>query len=257
MINFDKMHGNGNDFIVYNIIESNKKLSKSKIQKLSNRNSGIGFDQAIQIGLPKKDNIDFSIRFFNADGGEASMCLNGIRCAASYVWQNNFAPKKSIIFKTKNREVTCQPLKNMVKVTSKMSSFINDEALRKKLSKIISSKFELVDSGNMHLCIKKSSIQKEDLNAVYKNLAKHIKPLGYNLSLYKISGQNINIRTYENGVGETLSCGSAALAVASICIKDKCKVSSPGGEISFLKKNNDIIEMLGPTEYVYSGQING
>ena len=190
MINFDKMHGNGNDFIVYNIIESNKKLSKSKIQKLSNRNSGIGFDQAIQIGLPKKDNIDFSIRFFNADGGEASMCLNGIRCAASYVWQNNFAPKKSIIFKTKNREVTCQPLKNMVKVTSKMSSFINDEALRKKLSKTINSKFDLVDSGNMHLCIKKSSIQKEDLNAVYKNLAKHIKPLGYNLSLYKISGQN-------------------------------------------------------------------
>ena len=54
-----------------------------------------------------------------------------------------------------------------------------------------------------------------------------------------------------------MSCGSAALAVASICIKDKCKVSSPGGEISFLKKNNDIIEMLGPTEYVYSGQING
>ena len=105
MINFDKMHGNGNDFIVYNIIESNKKLSKSKIQKLSNRNSGIGFDQAIQIGLPKKDNIDFSIRFFNADGGEASMCLNGIRCAASYVWQNNFAPKKSIIFKTKNIEI--------------------------------------------------------------------------------------------------------------------------------------------------------
>ena len=75
------------------------KLSKSKIKILSNRNFGIGFDQVILIGPPTKDSFDFSIRFFNADGGEASMCLNGIRCAASYVWRNNFAPKKSIIFK--------------------------------------------------------------------------------------------------------------------------------------------------------------
>ena len=99
MINFDKMHGNGNDFIVINSIENTYKLSKSKIKILSDRNFGIGFDQIILIDPPTKDSFDFSIRFFNADGGEASMCLNGIRCAASYVWRNNFAPKKSIIFK--------------------------------------------------------------------------------------------------------------------------------------------------------------
>ena len=95
MISFDKMHGNGNDFIVLNSIDNTHKLSKSKIKKLSDRNFGIGFDQVILIGPPTKDSFDFSIRFFNADGGEASMCLNGIRCAASYVWRNNFAPKKS------------------------------------------------------------------------------------------------------------------------------------------------------------------
>ena len=106
MINFDKMHGNGNDFIVINTIENTYKLSKSKIKILSDRNFGIGFDQVILIGPPTKDSFDFSIRFFNADGGEASMCLNGIRCAASYIWRNNFAPKKSIIFKTKNRHVS-------------------------------------------------------------------------------------------------------------------------------------------------------
>ena len=100
MINFDKMHGNGNDFIVINTIENTYKLSKSKIKKLSDRNFGVGFDQVISIGPPTKDSFDFSIRFFNADGGEASMCLNGIRCAASYVWRNNFAPKKSITFIT-------------------------------------------------------------------------------------------------------------------------------------------------------------
>ena len=64
MINFDKMHGNGNDFIVINTIENTHKLSKSKIKKLSDRNFGIGFDQVISIGPPTRDSFDFSIRFF-------------------------------------------------------------------------------------------------------------------------------------------------------------------------------------------------
>ena len=61
MISFDKMHGNGNDFIVLNSIDNTHKLSKSKIKKLSDRNFGIGFDQVILIGPPTKDSFDFSI----------------------------------------------------------------------------------------------------------------------------------------------------------------------------------------------------
>ena len=106
MISFDKMHGNGNDFIVLNSIDNTHKLSKSRIKKLSDRNFGIGFDQVILIGPPTKDSFDFSIRFFNADGGEASMCLNGIRCAAAYVWRNSFAHKKIIKF-TNTIEKVC------------------------------------------------------------------------------------------------------------------------------------------------------
>jgi len=93
MTNFDKMHGSGNDFVVINSIEKKLVLKKSLIKKLSDRNSGIGFDQLILINVPTKDNHDFAVKFFNADGGEASMCLNGIRSAASYIWRHNFAPK--------------------------------------------------------------------------------------------------------------------------------------------------------------------
>ena len=163
MINFDKMHGNGNDLIVINTIENTHKLSKSKIKKLSDRNFGIGFDQVISIGPPTRDSFDFSIRFFNADGGEASMCLNGIRCAASYVWRNNFAPKKSISFKTKSRHVLCEPFNNQVKVLLEKPSAYIDPKLHSKLAKLISDKFHLVDAGNMHLCIKSSSIKNKDL----------------------------------------------------------------------------------------------
>ena len=89
-----------------------------------------------------------------------------------------------------------------------------------------------------------------------KNLEKLIKPFGFNLSIYKVSKNIAEMRTYENGVGETFSCGSAALAVTSLCIKNKFKTISPGGELNFIKKNNANIEMMGPAKYIYSGNID-
>ena len=256
MVSFDKMHGNGNDFIVLNSIENPYKLSQLKSKKLCKRNFDIGFDQVILIQLPKKDDYDFSTRFFNADGSEASMCLNGIRCAASYIWRNNFAPKKSITFKTKNSLVVCEPHKNQIKASLQMPSVHIDTKLELKISKFISGKFIIVNAGNMHLCIKSSSVKNKNLNLIYKNLEKIIKPSGINLTIYKVIGQTAEIRTYENGVGETFSCGSASLAVASLCIKDKFKTVSPGGELSFINKNGANIEMMGPAKYVYSGKVD-
>ena len=256
MTNFDKMHGNGNDFVVINSIEKDLVLRKSLIKKLSDRKCGIGFDQLILISVPVKDNHDFSVKFFNADGGEASMCLNGIRSAASYIWRHDFAPKKSIIIKTKTRLVICKPVGNKIRVDIKISEVYKNDSLYKKISGDISHQFDFVDSGNMHLCIKQSSIKNEDINALYKNLARYIKPLKCNLSIYRISKEQIDIRTYENGVGETLSCGSASLAVASLCIKDKCRVKSSGGALDFIKKNNDTMEMIGPAEFVFSGSFD-
>jgi len=124
MISFDKMHGNGNDFIVLNSIENTYKVSKSIIKKLSDRNFGIGFDQLILIGPPTKDSFDFSIRFFNADGGEASMCLNGIRCAAAYVWRNNFAPRRLLSLKLKIELWFVSPTKTRLRQHSRSRLYI-------------------------------------------------------------------------------------------------------------------------------------
>ena len=111
------------------------------------------------------------------------MCLNGIRCAASYIWRNNFAPKKSITFKTKNKHVLCEPFNNQVKALLEKPSAYIDTKLHSKLTKLISDKFDLVNAGNMHLCIKASSIKNKDLDSIYKNLEKLIKPFGFNLSI--------------------------------------------------------------------------
>lgn len=258
MIDFEKWHGNGNDFVIINTVEKNIKLTKSFIKKISDRNKGIGFDQLIAVGLPTKDDHDFFVRFYNSDSSEASMCLNGIRCASSYIWKNSLAPIKKISFKTKHNNIKCYPENNNdVSVVINKPKEIENPLLKKKLNKIIKSDYFLLNVGNNHLGIYMESIEKFDLNKLYFKLVKLIKKLEINLSIFSMKDNSVRIRTFENGVGETLSCGSASLCVASYILSknNKLKVKSIGGELKF-KNHIDGILMSGPTNYIYKGNIN-
>ena len=256
-LNFEKWHGNGNDFIIINSIEDELKITRNKIIKISDRNIGIGFDQLIKIDLPTKPNKDFFIRFFNADGSEAGMCLNGIRCAAKYIWNNSFAPIGTVNFQTKTKNIVCEPkARKMIQVHIEPPDKIEHKSLYNKLKNKGVNNFFISNIGNNHLCIKMNSIKKIDLNEIYKNLEGIIKELDINLSIFKKDGGSIDIRTYENGVGETLSCGSAALCVASYFLKDKLlRIRSIGGELVFKKNKNGIL-MSGPASFIYRGNIS-
>ena len=258
MINFEKWHANGNDFVIINSIEQSIKLKKSFIKKISNRNKGIGFDQLIVIGLPTKYDHDFFVRFYNSDSSEAGMCLNGIRCASSYIWKNSLAPKKKIFFKTKHVDIKCFPENNKhVSVIIKKPKNILNIQLKKKLGNVLKHDFFLLNIGNNHLGINMDSIEKFDLEGLYEELKKLIQKLEINLSIFSIKDNLINIRTFENGVGETLSCGSASLCAASYILSNKYKiiVSSIGGELKFENHRNGIL-MSGPTNFTYKGNIN-
>jgi len=257
MIEFEKWHGNGNDFVIVNSIEQELKIKKSFIKKISDRNKGIGFDQLIHIGLPTKDQYSFFVRFYNSDGSEAGMCLNGIRCAASYIWKNKFMPISNILVQTKYMDLECIPkLKGKVSVLVNLPSSIQDKNLEQKINKKIKRKFFLSNIGNNHLCIELPSIEKVDLDSIYQELYKIIKDLDINLSIFSKSKEDIHIRTYENGTGETLSCGSAALCVASKSLtRNKVKVISMGGELSFKANKNGIL-MTGPSNFIYQGATN-
>ena len=143
MIKFSKMHGNGNDFVMVNSLEKEFNPKKTLIKNLGDRNLGIGFDQMIHIGAPSKDNRDFTLKFYNADGGQANMCLNGVRCAATYIWDNKFAPKRTLIFQTKKIDIECRPLKEGVEVSLKNPKYFISQDLEKKLSKIIKTSFHI------------------------------------------------------------------------------------------------------------------
>ena len=113
-ITFEKWHGNGNDFVIVNSIDNEIKIKKSFVKTISNRNTGIGFDQLIHICLPTKSDKHFFIRFYNSDGSEAGMCLNGIRCGAKYIWDNSLHPLSPIKIQTKTKNILCSPKKKDV-----------------------------------------------------------------------------------------------------------------------------------------------
>tara|TARA_B100001758_G_C18402632_1_gene609974 strand:+ start:233 stop:1018 length:786 start_codon:yes stop_codon:yes gene_type:complete len=260
MINFEKWHGNGNDFAIINSIENKIKLNKSFIRKTADRNKGIGFDQLIHIGLPTKHDYDFFIRFYNSDGSEAGMCLNGIRCAARYIWNNNLFPLRQIEIQTKRKNLKCSP-KNKNNVSVLIDSPIEmqtPDLEHNTIKKVLGDDFFLSHIGNNHLCVKKKSIDRVNLEELYKNLENVLKKYECNLSIFKKNKGLIQIRTYENGTGETLSCGSAALCVAAKFLvdnKNSLKISSIGGELEF-SFHEDVILMSGPTNFIYKGNVN-
>tara|TARA_B000000475_G_scaffold246310_1_gene219957 strand:+ start:5482 stop:6264 length:783 start_codon:yes stop_codon:yes gene_type:complete len=259
MINFEKWHGNGNDFVIINSIEQKINLKKSSIKNIADRNKGIGFDQLIHVCLPTKDDKDFFVRFYNSDGSEAGMCLNGIRCASRYLWKNTFTPLKNIRIQTKTKDLLCSPVSmNKASVLVDYPHSINKINLIKKIKKKIKREFFLLNFGNNHLCINMNSIDKVDLNLIYRDLEKLIKEFDINLSIFKKNKTSVDIRTFENGVGETLSCGSASLSVASHYLNNgfkSIKISSMGGDLIFRDVKNGIL-MTGPTSFSYEGNVN-
>ena len=166
---------------------------------------------------------------------------------------------KEITFKTKYVDIKCssQGSKN-VSVLIKRPSEIKNIIIKKKLDAILESDFFLLNVGNNHLGISMNSIEKVDLNELYYKLIKLIKSLEINLSIFSISDKFVKIRTFENGVGETLSCGSASLCVAThvMCKENKVNVSSIGGKLKF-RNHRDGILMSGPSNFIYKGNIDG
>tara|TARA_B100001057_G_scaffold391655_1_gene399975 strand:- start:21348 stop:22136 length:789 start_codon:yes stop_codon:yes gene_type:complete len=261
MITFEKWHGNGNDFMIINSLESNLKIRKSFIKKNSNRNKGIGFDQLIHIDLPSKSKHNFKIEFYNADGSKAKMCINGVRCAASYIWRNSLAPKIPIKLGIGLYTIICSPNKKNYNISSTLVDRPKNLEIKKLVKDIdanIKDNYFLSNIGNNHLCIEKESINCFELEQLYNKLKKKLLKHEINLSIYEKDGNFLRIRTYENGSGETLSCGSASLCVAAKELNTEKKsivIESLGGKLKFQLDNNAIF-IKGTANFIFEGSVD-
>ncbi|WP_168893276.1 diaminopimelate epimerase [Enterobacteriaceae endosymbiont of Donacia marginata] len=271
---FTKMHALGNDFIIINNIKNIFFLTKEIIQKLSNRYLGIGFDQLLLLELSLNKNIDFHYRIFNSDGNEVEQCGNGARCIALYLKIKKLTLKKKICLSTKNRLIYLKNLNNnLISVNMGVPLFNPKEIpfitnnIKNTYKFYFQNKyiyFNVVSLGNPHCVIQVKDVLDTPVSLIgpfFENHKSFPKKINVGFMEY-LNINNIKIRVFERGVGETMSCGSGACAAVAIGIKKnilskKVYVHLTGGiiMISWQGGNHDLY-MQGSANYVYDGKIS-
>ncbi|MCU7554725.1 diaminopimelate epimerase [Alteromonas sp. ASW11-19] len=272
-IQFSKMHGLGNDFMVVDNVTQNAFFSKEKIQQLADRNFGIGFDQLLMVEPPYDPEQDFHYRIFNADGSEVAQCGNGARCFARFVKQKGLINRNKIVVSTKagkmvlylekDGQVTVnmgKPEFEPAKVPLKANKQENFYIIRDGDQTLFCGAVSL---GNPHCVMEVDDIDTAPVHDVGPQLERHERfPEGVNVGFMQVlSESHIKLRVFERGAGETLACGSGACAAVAIGqIQGKLgkdvRVDLPGGNLRVRWPGGDApLKMTGPAEHIYDGQI--
>lgn len=272
-IRFDKMHGLGNDFMVINAVTQHVLLTPDLIRELANRHTGVGFDQCLIVEPSQDEHIDFYYRIFNSDGNEVAQCGNGARCLARFINKEGLSDKKIVTVAT-HSSVMQLKIENKHSVLVDMGeptlapediplSFPNQSDYYGFEIEGHTHYLHAVSVGNPHGVMIVDQITNDMLGSLAPSLSKHpLFPEGANISFVELlDPENIRIRTYERGVGETMACGSAAVA-AMVCVRlfhegeELIKVSLPGGTLSvYWKELGTTIKCQGPATTVFEGKI--
>lgn len=272
---FTKMHGLGNDYVYIDCTKNKNKIDTPEelSKKVSDRHFGIGSDGLILIC--DSDKCDFKMRMFNADGSEAEMCGNGIRCVGKYVYDFGLTDKNKITIETKAgiKKLKLNIENEKVKtVTVDMGEPILD---KNEIPFISDSKFvELkvldrefiftpVSMGNPHAITFINNLDTFDIDKYGKivEIDKHF-PNKTNVEFIEILDKNhIKMRVYERGTGETLACGTGACAsvVASVLnnLTDRTvNVKLLGGSLNINYNEDGHVYMTGEATTVFNGEID-
>ncbi len=273
---FTKMQGCGNDYVYINCFEENVKNPSELAIKMSNRNFGVGSDGLILV-MPS-DIADCKMRMFNSDGSESEMCGNGIRCVGKFVHDKNIVKKDIITVETLAGIKTLEFFKdenNMVldvKVNMGQPIFnpkdipvISDEEIVKNLKLKALDKefiFTCVSMGNPHAITFVDDVDNFDVNKYGSILESDPAfPKRANIEFVEIiDNNNLKMRVFERGSGETFACGTGTCAtvVASFlngkCDRENVNVKLLGGtlNISWDNKDNNVY-MIGPARFVFEG----
>lgn len=273
-INFSKMHGLGNDFMVIESITQDFVISSTKIKALSNRNTGIGFDQLLLIEPPRSSKFDFHYRIFNSDGNEVEQCGNGARCVGLFLVLKHLTNKKIINLSTNKKNIIINFISqdiievNMNEPVFSLSLIDISEKLKNynfSVIKIIDDSLScsLVSLGNPHCVIQVESVKNAPVKKISEIIEKkNIFPNGINIGFMQILNKNfIKLRVYERNEGETQSCGSGACAAVAVGIaknilNKEVKVELLGGILLIKWKGfGNPLYMIGSARYVYEGHI--
>lgn len=259
-MNFTKMHGLGNDFI---IIENNSNTDFSKLAKrLCDRRLGVGADGLLI--LDKSSNADFKMIIFNSDGSEAEMCGNGIRCFARYVFEKGYTTKTEFTVETlagiiKPKLIINEGIAQNVRVN--MGKIETDK--KKHLNLNFSGKgFDVIYimMGVPHSIVYVDAIKEGDIRKYGKLIEHHeIFKNGTNVNFVKVVNDGeIELKTWERGAGLTAACGTGACASAVVSFLEgftgrHIKAKLKYGSLLIDYENDGYVYMTGPAVTVFDG----
>ncbi|MGN7438874.1 MAG: diaminopimelate epimerase [Alcanivorax sp.] len=253
---FRKMHGLGNDFVIFDARQEDLFITPDDMELIADRHWGVGCD-LITI-LDQSDSADVRAYFFNADGSESAACGNASRCVADIVMADLGKDECSI--EVNDRTLTCKKTGEfMVEVNMGKARGITEPDLSKDAYK----EPVAVDMGNPHLVFFVDDIEAVDVAEVGSYFENHVYfPSRTNVEFVQVIDKgHLRQRTWERGVGITEACGSGACAVASAAIHrglcdDKVEIMLDGGPLTVEKTKDGELLMNGPVAYVFDGTLN-
>jgi len=273
-ITFTKMHGLGNDFVVLDAVSQAIHLTAAQIRSLADRHFGIGCDQILMVEPSRSAGIDFRYRIFNADGDEVEQCGNGARGFMRFILDKGLTQKDSVKVETKSGTIILYAESNQyIRVNMGVPRFCPNEvpalfegnALQYPVNiGDLTHHVAIVSMGNPHAILIVDNIDTAPVATLGAALeSHHCFPKRINVGFMQVvDQQNIRLRVYERGAGETLACGTGACAAAVTgkrlgILMDAVNVHLAGGnlQIRWSGKENDVVWMLGSATTVFEGSI--
>lgn len=272
-IDFTKMHGLGNDFIVFDAPESGAPPSAAAIRRLADRHTGIGFDQALMLAPPRRAETAVFYRIFNADGLEVEQCGNGARCIAALLAHRGRAQGGDLVMDSPAGLIRARiEPRGLVSVDMGVPDFnpaslpfdVSTEAHVYPLD-VAGNEVEIgaVSMGNPHAVLTVASAAAAPVDRLGPAIEKHARfPKRVNVGFMEIVDRgHIRLRVYERGTGETLACGTGACAAVAVGrrhgrLDERVEVHVAGGALTITwpgpGKN---IWLTGPAEVSFTGSV--
>ncbi|MFZ2727029.1 MAG: diaminopimelate epimerase [Methylococcaceae bacterium] len=273
MINFTKMHGLGNDFMVIDAINQLINLTAEQIRFLADRHFGIGFDQLLLVEKATSETADFTYRIFNADGSEVAQCGNGARCFARFVRDKGLSDKAEIRVDTHAGQLLLSFTEDDLITVNMGVPRHNPEQIPLVAEQEglyysveidgVAQGFGAVSMGNPHAVLVVDDVLNAPVAQWGKFLESHaLFPERANIGFMQvIDRDNIKLRVFERGCGETLACGSGACGAVVVGIEqgllnNTVKAQLTGGSlvINWAGRGYPVL-MSGAAVLVFEGTI--
>ncbi|MCI0401125.1 MAG: diaminopimelate epimerase [Gammaproteobacteria bacterium] len=272
-VEFTKMHGLGNDFVLINGLTRPVNLSRDQIRLVADRRFGVGCDQVLLLKPAETQGADVRFQIYNANGREVEQCGNGARCVGQYLWQRGLVNADPIALETIDGLVTLYrqgdgqvkvnmgiPRLNPGEIPMLAKCCANGYVLKVGDQKV---QISAVSMGNPHAVIQVDDAETAPVNSLGPLIAQHeVFPNGANVGFMQvIDASHIRVRVWERGVGETLACGTGACAAAVTgrllsLVNEEVDVALPGGHLQISwKGGSEPVWMTGPATQVFEGRI--